>query len=99
MISTLPCGVPKHKRDDFALAVCYINNLLVDGNFDFDYISGRTLFRFTSSYYDSLISKQAVMRMLGLSIEQVDNYNDKLVRLALGASLEDFKAFVGAVKR
>ena len=58
LLSQMPFAVPENRRTALAVAVSQANNGMVDGSFDFDYLSGRIVFRMTSSYRESLIGKQ-----------------------------------------
>ena len=55
LLSQMPFAVPENRRTALAVAVSQANNGMVDGSFDFDYLSGRIVFRMTSSYRESLI--------------------------------------------
>ena len=61
-----------------------VNFSLADGSFDFDRLRGRLRFRVTSGYYDSLLGKEALYRMLAYALVITDEYNDKLFDVALG---------------
>lgn len=91
-----PFTVPARGRDDVALAANMINFSLADGSFDFDYLRGRLRFRVTSGYYDSLLGKEAVYRMLTYALIATDEYNDKLLDIALGRlSVSRFAEMLG----
>ena len=93
VISPLPLKVPEDKRVDLAVAISVINNQLIDGSFDYDMRDGKILFRLTSSFIDSKISKEAITYMIMCSCSTIDDYNDKLLLLAKGMlSLEQFLA-------
>lgn len=82
--SQMPFDIPEDKRVDMALAVSMVNYLLVDGSFDYDFINGRIVFRMTSSFIDSLIGNDLIEYMLYVSCKTVDDYNDKLEKIANG---------------
>ncbi|MCM1219107.1 MAG: YbjN domain-containing protein [Lachnospiraceae bacterium] len=91
LISPMPFTVPEDKRIDMALAITIINNMLVDGSFDFDMAKGRVSFRLTASYIESILGKELFEYMLMISATTVDEYNDKFFMLAKGMlSFEQF---------
>ncbi len=72
----------KFKEDSIvagAIAVCLINFSLADGSFDLDIRDGELSFKLTSSYMDSLLSKDALNYMFAMACMIVDRYNDRLV--------------------
>ena len=84
MLCECPFSVPERGRDDVALAASMVNFSLADGSFDFDRLRGRLRFSVTSGYYDSLLGKEALYRMLAYALVITDEYNDKLFDVALG---------------
>ncbi len=91
LYSHLPCVVQEDKRLDVAVAVSAINNVLVDGSFDYDITSGHMFFRLTNSFIDSRLSDAALLYMLFCATKTIDDYNDKFLMLAKGMlSLEQF---------
>lgn len=91
LLSPIPFAIQDDKRLDVAIAVCAINNALVDGCFDFDVTSGRMFFRMTNSFIESKIGEEVFLYMLYCSCQTIDEYNDKLLMLAKGTiSLEQF---------
>ena len=93
VFSRLPISVPADVRIDLAVAVCFINNNMVDGCFDYDVEDGKIFFRLTSSFIDSEIGKEAVMYMVLCSCGTIDKYNDKLMMLSKGTlTVEQFLA-------
>lgn len=91
LLSPIPVVFEGDKRLDGAIAASQINYRLADGSFDFDYPKGKVLFRMTSSYIDSLISKEVFEYMVAVSCYTIDEYNDKLFMLAKGKlSLDEF---------
>ena len=78
----MPFAVPENRRTALAVAVSQANNGMVDGSFDFDYLSGRIVFRMTSSYRESLIGKQLFEYMLSCACFTIDEYNDKFLMVA-----------------
>ena len=82
LMSQMPFTVPENRRSALAVAVSVANYGMVDGNFDYDYLSGRIIFRMTSSYRESLIGKKLLMYMLMCACFTIDKYNDKFLSVA-----------------
>lgn len=95
LLSQLPFTAPEDKRTEMAIAVSVINNMLVDGSFDYDIRSGRMVFRISSSFRESLLGERAFMYILLCSCKTVDDFNDKLMMLAKGMLTLD--QFLGAL--
>ncbi len=77
LVSQMPFKVPENRRTELAVAISRANYGMVDGNFDFDLKNGVILFRLTSSFMGSLLSKELLSYMLYVSCGTVDKYNDK----------------------
>ena len=93
LYSELPFVVAESERVAMAMAVSAVNYALVDGSFDFSIASGKIVFRLTSSYRESLISKEMCKYMLEVSCATVDEYNDKLFMVSKKAmSLQELIA-------
>ena len=91
LLSLLPVKFEGDKRVDACIATSQVNYNLADGSFDFDYESGSVMFRMTSSYVDSLISKDLFAYMIAIASYTVDEYNDKFLMLSKGMiPLKDF---------
>ncbi len=91
MFSVLPFAFSEEKRAEGAIATCQANYKLVDGSFDYDIRDGRIIFRMTSSYVQSLISKELLAYMIACLCWTVDEYNDKFLMIDKGMlSIEDF---------
>ena len=94
LYSSLPFRVPEKERVLAAIALSAVNYNMVDGNFDYNIGNGAILFRLTSSFRESLVSKEMFEYMLLVSCLTVDRYNDKLLMLIKNVmSLEDFINF------
>ena len=90
LISKLPFSVPEDKRVEMSLAVSAVNYTMVDGSFDYNFMSGNVVFRLTTSYRESMLSTTALNYMLMVSCNTIDEYNDSLLMLIKGKmSLED----------
>lgn len=70
---------------DMALAVTAINYKLVDGSFDYNPLSDALFFRVTTSYRESLLGHDLFEYMLFIVCKTVDDYNDKLAKIADGS--------------
>lgn len=91
LMSLIPAKFEGEKRVDGAIATNQVNFKLADGSFDFDYETGLIMFRMTSSYVDSLISKELFGYMIAVALLTVDEYNDKFLMLSKGMmNVEDF---------
>lgn len=84
LISHLPFAIQEDKRLDVAIGVTAINNVLVNGCFDYDVATGNMIFRMTNSFIDSVIGEDTIKYMLFCSCQTIDEYNDKLLMLAKG---------------
>ena len=82
LLSPMPFAVPEKRRQALAVAVSKANYGMVDGSFDYDYLSGRIVFRLTSSYRESLVGKEMLAYMLMCSCYTIDEYNDKFLMVA-----------------
>ena len=79
LYSNMPFDVPENKRSIMALAVSRANYGMVDGSFDYNYVTGILLFRITLSYAGTVLSKEAYDYMLSVACHTVDKYNDKFL--------------------
>ena len=94
-LSMLPFAFPEDKRVDAAIAVCVVNYMLVNGSFDYNFESGKLLFRLTTCFVDSQIGEEFFMDMLATALLTTDEYNDKFLMLSKGViSIEQFIASV-----
>lgn len=82
--SPQPVTFPADKIDLACKAICAINYRLTDGDFQIDVRDGEVLFNMSNSYAGSLISNDVFNYMLGMSINIVDEFNDKLLMLSKG---------------
>lgn len=91
LISDIPFVIQEDKRIDVAVAVSAINNILVDGSFDYNIVSGYIFFRMTNCFIECKISEKVFEYMLYRSFQMIDKYNDKLLMLDKGMiSIEQF---------
>ncbi len=84
MHSPLPIVFEEDKRADAYKAICGINYRLTDGDFQIDPTDGTVLFNMSNSYAGSLISNEVFRYMMGMSINIVEEFNDKLFMLSKG---------------
>lgn len=89
LMSPMPFIIPEKRRTALAIAVSLANNGMVDGSFDYNYISGKLLYRVTTSYRESLISKNVFAYMLMCTCYTVDEYNDKFLTVAKNEMSEE----------
>ncbi len=91
VLSPIPFEIQEDKRIDAAIAISFINNMLVHGCFDYDITEGHIFFRMTNSFADSALSEDAFLYLLYCTCQIVDEYNDKLLMLSKGMlTLEQF---------
>lgn len=89
--SSMPFRISEEKRVDGAIACCMINYALANGCFDYDIKSGVVLFRLATSYRESLLSEELFSYVLNVSMQTIDEYNDKLLMISKGMiTLEQF---------
>ena len=99
LISQMPFPVPEKRRTAMAIAVAQASSELVDGNFEFNYLTGDIFFRMTSSYFDSLIGKDMFEYMLACACYTIDEYNDKFEKVTKqDMSAEEIVQFIRGVK-
>ncbi len=92
-MSKMPFNIGEDKRIDAAIAVCAANNGLVDGNFDYDVLTGEIVYRMTANFRESLLSGDVFEYMVIVSSKIVDKYNDRFLMLSKGMlSVEQFLA-------
>ena len=82
VLSRMPLAIPEEKRLDMAIAVSVANNMLVDGNFDYDINKGIINYRMTASFIESRLSDEAFKYLVFASCQVIDEFNDKFLMLA-----------------
>ncbi len=91
LFSHIPFKIQEDKRLDIAIAVSAINNMLVDGSFDYDITTGALYFRMTNSFLESKLSESVFIYMLYCACQTIDEYNDKFLMIAKGMlTIEQF---------
>lgn len=94
LISRLPFKFSGDKVVDGAIATGVANYALMDGNFDFDVTRGDVIFRMTTSFISSVVSKDAFLNLVNYAAWAVDRFNDKLFMVSSGMmSVDDFIKF------
>ena len=96
LLSHIPFTIQEDSRLDAAIAVCAVNNILVDGCFDYDVTSGHIFFRMTNSFIESEIGKEVFSYMLLCSCHAIDKFNDKF--LMLSKKLISVEQFISALE-
>lgn len=95
LYSRLPFKVSKERAVEMAQAVNHANTMLAEGSFDYNYKSGFLCYRLTNSFRGSVLSASVYDRMISMAGHTVDEYNEKLLLLSLGAiSLEACKKMI-----
>lgn len=94
-ISPQPVRFAPEKRPDAAMAICAINDAIVDGSYSMDLQDGTVTYMQTTCFRGSLISPEVFRYMIGLSNSIVDAFNDKLLLLQNG--IMDLDAFIKAI--
>lgn len=95
LISPQPVRFPPEKRPDAAMAICALNDAIVDGSYSMDLKDGSVMYTQTTCFRGSVISSEVFRYMVGLSNSIVDAFNDKLLMLKNGTM--DLDAFVKAI--
>ena len=90
MISPLPVQFGEDQIRDGAVALCAVNRRIVNGRFDMNVRNGKVAFSVCTSFAESLIADRVYEYLVSISVNTVDDYNDKLEMLAKNmCSLED----------
>lgn len=84
VFSPIPFAVPEDKRLDMAAAVSVANNILADGNFDYDINNGHIFFRMTNCYRGSKLGNELFVYMVMCACKTVDDFNDRFLMLSKG---------------
>lgn len=91
VLSHLPFVIAEDKRVDIAVAISVVNNMMVDGCFDFEIKTGHVFFRVTNSFFDSVMSENVCLELLYKAFRTIDEYNDKFLLISKGMlSVEQF---------
>lgn len=91
LVSHVPVEVPVNKRIEVAAAVSMINYRLLNGCFEFDVQQGLLYFRMSTSFIGTELSREVFTYLLFVSLQIIDDFNDKFEALANGTlSLDAF---------
>ena len=92
-MSKMPYTIGEDKRIDAAIAVCVANNGLVDGNFDYDVLTGEIVFQMTANFRETILHGDIFEYMTIVASKIVDKYNNRFWKLSKGMlSIEQFMA-------
>lgn len=80
--SELPFSIPENVRNRLAVAINIINFSIVNGCFDYDYNTGRVVFRICQYYRDCEPGVEAIMHLLMTACITTDKFNDRLLYIA-----------------
>lgn len=83
-IARLHIKFDTNRRVDGAMAVSIINNILADGNFDYNYSTGEVFFRNTLLFRDSVISKQLLKNFFATALHTIECHVIKLYKISKG---------------
>ncbi len=82
LYSPMPFKIAEEKRVDAALAVCFVNDGLVNGTFDYDITEGKIRFRIVTSFRESILGEELFNYMVLVAASTVDVYNDKFLMIS-----------------
>lgn len=75
-----------------AMAICAINDSILDGSYALDIDTGSVMWTVTSCFRGSLVGEETIHYLIGVSAQTVDEYNDKLMMLNMGVlDLDGFR--------
>ncbi len=91
LLSQMPYTIEEGKRLELAIAISAVNNMIVDGCFDYNVKTGKIVFRMTNCFADSVLHDEVFAYMMLISSKTIDEYNDKFFMIGKGMlSLEQF---------
>lgn len=95
LASLLPFKINEEKRVDAAVAICAVNDRMVDGSFDYDISDGQIIFRMAHSYKECKVESELFQYMVDCSVAMVEKYSAKFLGISTGmlsieAALEEF---------
>ncbi len=95
LTSTMPYSVESADKGVMARAVAMVSDSCISGCLDYYEESGRIDFRMTMGYGTDEVNADFFDYMVGASLGTIDDYNDKLQKVAIGAmSLDDLKKLI-----
>lgn len=78
-----------------ALAICAVNDAILDGSYALDIDTGSVMWTVTSCFRGSLVGEETIRYLIGVSAQTVDEYNEKLMMLNLGIiDLDGFRKLI-----
>ena len=94
-MSELPFSIPQDKLVETAVAVCYVNDKILNGSFDLSFKNNRLTFKLCTSYYGGTLTQNTIEYMVRVAYNTIEMYNDKLYLLIGGnISLNEFMSEV-----
>lgn len=89
--SPLPFKFEKERKTAGTVAVCMINNSILNGSFTFDFEDGSMAFKLVSSYCGcEVVSDEFFEYLITVTAVTVDKYNDNLLMISKGKmNMED----------
>lgn len=86
IMSDLPFEVEKKDMDIAltAVAIAKINDRIANGNFDYDIEEGDIRFRVCHSLHAGELNEDLITYLMSITVNTVDEYNDKLFMLLKG---------------
>ncbi len=89
--------IPEKKYMDFALATCYVNNILVIGGFECSVDDDTVCYKISTDYCESYPGRDLVSRAIECGANMVDQFGDYFNKLGQGTmTLKQFYAVVKA---
>ena len=91
IVSTMPFRIPPEKRAELTAAIAVANYGMLYGGFELDWEKCRIRYRLSMSYVDSMLGKGLFYKMTFVSLNTIDDYNDKFFMISQGnLSLKKF---------
>lgn len=85
--SELPFRIDEKVRNRIAVAINMINYSIVNGNFDYDYNSGRVIFRMAHYLPENDFTVDDVRRMIVVTYGTVNQFNRRIEKIAQAAEI------------
>ncbi|MBR2175937.1 MAG: YbjN domain-containing protein [Clostridia bacterium] len=95
LLSFMPFDFKSDRMMEGAIAVTAINDNILNGSFCLDMSDGTTYFNVYNSYIGTELSVELLRYLIGISVNTVDDYNDRLLALNKSIiSIEDFLKWI-----
>lgn len=95
LTSTMPYTVESADKDVMARAAAMVSDSVISGGIDYYEETGKIDFRMTMGYGTDKVNADFFDYMVGASLSTIDEYNDKLQKVANGTlSLDDLKKLI-----